>query len=65
MPWTAKSFASKHNHKLSPMQATKAAAIANGILKKNGGDEASAIRIANSRFQGAAGRKLQKGATNG
>ena len=60
MPWTPQSFASKHNKKLSPAQSVKAANVANAILKKTG-NEASAIRIANSRFQNAAGRRLGNG----
>ena len=77
MPWTPKSFATKHNHSLGPAQAAHAAKVANAILKKNGGDEGQAIRIANASAEGkssanppahlqkAAGRKLQKGAVNG
>jgi uncharacterized protein YdaT len=65
MPWTAASFKSKHNHKLSSSQAASAANVANAILKKTG-DESRAIRIANSKFQGnsvqrAAHRRLVKG----
>jgi uncharacterized protein YdaT len=68
MPWTAKTFAGKHNHSLSPAQAVKAANVANGILKKTG-DEGQAIRIANSvadksPTQKAAGRRLM-GKQNG
>ena len=51
MPWTPASFKAKHNKKLSPAQAKKAAAIANGILKETG-DEALAIRTANARVKG-------------
>lgn len=47
MPWTGKSFASKHNHKLKGASAAKASRVANAILKKTG-DEGKAIRIANS-----------------
>jgi hypothetical protein len=46
MPWTAESFRSKHNKKLTPEQAQEAAKIANAILRDTG-DEAKAIRIAN------------------
>ncbi len=49
-PWTASSFRSKHNKKLTAAQAKKAAAIANSILKETG-DEAKAIRIANSQLK--------------
>jgi len=61
--WSAKSFATRHNHSLGPGQASKAASVANAILKKTG-DEGMAIRIANSQAGGrsnvqkAAGRKL-------
>lgn len=48
MPWTADSFKKKHNKKLSPSKAKKAASIANAILKKTG-DEGKAIRIANAK----------------
>lgn len=46
MPWTARTFKSRHNKTLTAPQASRAARIANGILK-NTGDEAKAIRIAN------------------
>lgn len=65
--WSAKSFATRHNHSLGPAQAVKAASVANAVLKKNGGDEGQAIRIANSVAEGrpgvknAAGRRLQQG----
>lgn len=48
MPFTAKSFKSRHNHKLSGGQAKKAASIANAIIK-GGGDEGIAIATANKR----------------
>lgn len=48
MPWTAEEFRSKHNEKLTPAQAEKAAKIANAVLAETG-DEGKAIRIANSR----------------
>jgi uncharacterized protein YdaT len=48
MPWTGSSFKKKHNKKLSSKQASKAAEIANAILRETG-DEAKAIRIANSK----------------
>ena len=60
MPWTAASFKNKHNKSLSPAKAAKAAAVANAILKQSG-DEAKAIRIANSQMQTAAARRLTKG----
>jgi len=37
MPWTAKSFRKRHNKKLTPAQARKAAKIANAILRETGG----------------------------
>lgn len=50
MPWSPESFRRKHNKKLSSAQAAKAASIANAILKETG-DEAKAIRIANSKVE--------------
>ncbi len=50
MPWTGASFKKKHNHSLTDDEAEKAASMANAILKETG-DEAKAIRIANSHFQ--------------
>ncbi len=49
-PWTASSFRSKHNKKLSPVGAKKAARIANAILRDTG-DEGKAVRIANSKVK--------------
>jgi len=46
MPWTARSFASKHNKKLKGKRATKAAKQANAILRETG-DEGMAIAVAN------------------
>ena len=46
MPWSGKSFASKHNKKLSASQAKSAAKQANALLKK-GMNEGEAIAIAN------------------
>jgi len=46
MPWSGKSFASRHNHRLSGAKAKKAAAQANAILKETG-DEGLAIAVAN------------------
>ena len=48
MPWDAKSFKSKHNHKLTGKQAGKAAKMANAILERTG-DEGLAIATANKR----------------
>jgi uncharacterized protein YdaT len=46
MPWTGKSFAAKHNKKLSGKAASKAASIASAIVRE-GGDEGIAIATAN------------------
>ena len=51
MPWDARSFKSRHNKKMSPTQAGKAAKIANAILKHTG-DEGLAIATANARAKG-------------
>lgn len=48
MPWNAKTFASKHNHKLKGKAAEKAAAQATAILKATG-DEGLAIATANKQ----------------
>lgn len=46
MPWTARTFAAKHNHKLHGKAASRAAAQATALVRK-GIDEGEAIRIAN------------------
>lgn len=51
MPWTAKQFRSRHNHKLSGSQAAKAASIANAMLAR-AVPESEAIRTANARAHG-------------
>lgn len=51
MPWTAKSFAAKHNHKLSGAPAAKAARIATGMVNA-GVPEGEAIATANARAEG-------------
>jgi uncharacterized protein YdaT len=48
MPWSAKSFRSRHNKKLGPAAAKKAAAQANAMLRA-GVDEGVAIAVANKR----------------
>ena len=48
LPWSGKSFASRHNHSLSGAGASKAASIANAILKR-GGDEGIAIATASKK----------------
>lgn len=54
MPWDAKSFREKHNHKLKGDAASEAAKMATGMVNA-GMDEGKAIRIANAR-----GDKLMK-----
>lgn len=46
MPWSAKTFAARHNKKLSGEAASKAAGQANALLRK-GVPEGEAIAIAN------------------
>jgi uncharacterized protein YdaT len=58
MPWTAKTFASRHNHAMKGKVASKAAAMANAMLKA-GVPEGEAIATANKRA-GAAARKMKK-----
>ena len=48
MPWTAKEFKARHNHKLSPAQAQHAANMANAILR-SGASDRIAIATANKR----------------
>ena len=45
-PWSGKDFAKKHNKKLKGKKATKAASIANAILRETG-NEGLAIATAN------------------
>lgn len=52
MPWTGKSFASKHNHKMKGAVAKKAASMANAMIR-NGVPEGEAIATANKRARGA------------
>lgn len=56
MPWTAKSFASKHNKKLKGAQATKAAKIATAMVGR-GVNEGEAIATANARAEGKKRKK--------
>lgn len=56
MPWDGKSFASRHNHKLSGKSAAKAAAQANALLR-SGVPEGEAIAIANKH----AGKRSKHG----
>jgi len=55
MPWTGKDFASKHNKKLSGAAATKAADMANAMVR-SGVDEGVAIATANKH-----GNRMQRG----
>jgi uncharacterized protein YdaT len=48
VPWTGKSFASKHNHSLKGKAATKAAKIATAMVNR-GVPEGEAIATANKR----------------
>ena len=48
MPWTGKTFRSRHNKGLTPDQAWEAARVANAVLRDTG-DEGKAIRIANAQ----------------
>ena len=50
MPWSGKSFRSKHNHKLSSGQANNAARQANAMLRA-GVPEGEAIATANKHAQ--------------
>lgn len=52
MPWTGKSFAEKHNHKLKGAAATQAAKVATAMVKR-GVPEGEAIATANARANGA------------
>ena len=56
MPWDSASFAARHNKKLGPGKAAKAARIANAILKRTG-DEGLAIATANARVKGSKPKK--------
>ena len=59
MPWTGKSFKSKHNHGLSEASADKAASMANAMLK-SGVPEGEAIAVANKRAASAARKAMKK-----
>ena len=62
MPWTASSFKSKHNKKLTTSQAKKASAQANAILR-SGGSEGVAIATANkhAKDKRSLGKRLYPG----
>ena len=60
MPFASgKQFAAKHNHKLKGAPATKAASIANAMLR-SGADDGVAIATANKRAVGASVKKTSK-----
>jgi uncharacterized protein YdaT len=48
VPWTARSFAARHNHKLKGEAAAKAARIATAMVER-GVPEGEAIATANKR----------------
>ena len=52
MPWNPREFRSRHNKKLSDLQAERASHIANAVLERTG-DEGLAIRVANARARGS------------
>ncbi len=54
MPWSGKSFAEKHNHKLKGAAASKAASMATAMVKE-GVPEGVAIATANKH-----GNKISK-----
>ncbi len=60
MPWTGKSFAAKHNHKLKGGAATKAAEQANAMLRA-GVPEGIAIATANKHANAAAAKSKSRG----
>lgn len=60
MPWNAESFREKHNKKLSDAAASKAASMANAMIK-SGVPEGEAIATANKRAAGAAKKAKKHG----
>lgn len=58
MPFTGKSFKARHNHDMSKPAASKAASMANAMMK-SGVPEGEAIATANKRGAAAA-RKAKK-----
>jgi uncharacterized protein YdaT len=56
MPFTGQTFAKRHNKKLQGKTATKAADMANAMIK-TGVPEGEAIATANKRAPAAAGRR--------
>lgn len=59
MPWSGKSFAKKHNHKLTGKSADKAAKVATAMIKK-GIPESEAIATGNARGEGKAPKRRAK-----
>lgn len=59
MPWTPKEFAARHNHKLKGAAATKAASMANAMLRA-GVPEGEAIATANKRASAASRKPANK-----
>lgn len=51
MPWTARTFSSRHNRSLRGAGAARAARVANAVLRRTG-DEGRAIRIASAAAKG-------------
>jgi uncharacterized protein YdaT len=58
MPWTPGEYASRHNHSLSKAGASKAASMANAMLR-SGTDEGVAIATAN-KYANTHASKLKK-----
>lgn len=59
MPWTP-SDAVTHNKKATGPKAEKWSAVANAVLAKTG-DDASAVRIANSAIQPSKYKRMKQG----
>jgi uncharacterized protein YdaT len=58
MPWTGASYRARHNKKLSPAQASKAAAQANAMLRE-GVPEGVAIATANKHAGRSAADRMK------
>ena len=59
MPWSPKSFASRHNKKLKGGAASKAASMANAMIKR-GVPEGTAIATANKAGNRLMGKHVKK-----
>jgi uncharacterized protein YdaT len=59
MPWSAKTFASRHNKKLHGEAASKAASMANAMLR-SGVPEGVAIATANKHANAMRGKHVRK-----